>query len=1716
LGKLDETVAGTVSKHLELCAPCRQRVAELSGDSFVGRLRQAQPQPGEPAPRAKTLVEDVPQERSRSKVSDKQSSILGRLASSNDSVGVSQSGSTLPPELVNHPQYEVIRELGRGGMGVVYLARNKLMDRLEVLKLLSQEMLGKQERVDRFLREIQAAAKLHHPNVVAAYSAFPLGKMLVFAMEYVEGDDLAKLVRARGPLPVLNACYFAYQTAQGLQHAHERGMIHRDIKPGNLILFRQGKKGTVKILDFGLAKVTSEQKLDGTLTQQGQMLGTPDYIAPEQTLDAQKADIRSDIYSLGCTLYHLLTGNPPFSGNTLYAVLQAHHATEAKSVNLVRPEVPVELAAVVAKMMAKDPSRRYQTPAEVAQALKPFLKPGGLTKPQPELEPGVSKIDRPSSVPLAAAIPIADDDENPVLAPMQEVEASERWKSLIDTPSLTPSGARPAIRKPLRRWPIWFWPAAIAGALFGGLVIAWAAGAFSVKTKDGVIVLQNLPDNAEVLVDGEKVTVQLPDGGGPAQITVPPGKRGVQVEKDGFQAFGEEVNLTNGGKQILTVRLIPLPQGRLKQPEAAGGSHPVIADAERRFAQRVLSLGGRVAIRTTSQTDEVINADDGLPATAFRLVRVVVPDKRDLTDADLAGLNKLQNLIAINVAQAHRITDATLKELANLKQLEVIRVPGTATTDAGLSSLKDLTQLRILDLSHTQVTNAGLVNLQKLTNLETLYLGVTHVTGAGLADLEHLTGLRQLYFWDQNVGNTGVAHLKNLAQLEVLELVGANVDDEGLAHLKGLSKLRRLSLYHTGVTGSCFADPGALAQITWLDLHWTRITDANLAHLQRLPQLEFLNLDGTGITDAGLVHLHGLSKLKNLILTRTKVTGGGIEALRSSLVGCVIAADPVAVAPPPKVEKGGQSRRHSLGTPHFIRGDWKVENGELVQSSLGAWGDCPILVFGDNSLSSYNLTLDFKKTDGDDLIGAGFHWHGHDHFQLFALGAHQRFAELDSALNGQITWGDGLSKPFDVETDRWYAVRLEIRGPAYRCFVDDRMLFQHTDPRFSDGRLQLRTWSTTARFRNIKVTDPAGKVLLEGMPDLPGVEPAAAAPASGRMGGFAEFTNAPSGIKNADFAPLFNGKDFSNWTFPYGGQEEWTIGNGVIRGITSQGVGRMVSARSDYKDFHLRMEFRSPDQRNKFVIFRSNDVGGDIKYYSVSLGGLAFDNTTAAPGKHKFKAGGGILAVESLTTAGLSDLKLIDVPLLASNTWHTVDLEAVGNKFTLWISGQEVTVFRDDESRLRQGQIIIGLGKDAHAEIRKIEIKELAPSRSAGFGGGMMGGFGRGKRGGIGSRVAPNDMDDDTAPKSAGLGGGGFGGRMGGMGGGLGNKIGLGGIGFGGRRLDDETDGLGFGPPSKERFVRLFNGTDFTNWTFPKGGEDKWSIEDDVLRGDGMSRIATARTDFKDFHLRMRVRTPDQINKHLIFRSRDVDGNDANYRFHLGGMRYDHKSTWPLGSYTLLTGEPLKPGESGTTEGLVKLNSVNVRFLDDKWHRVEIFALRNVFRMKLDDREVSAFRDTQSRISDGQIMIGLVEGAHLELRDIEINEKLAKPPPAGPKKSPRKLTKPAAANDAFREGSVWKGSRTYRKGFWEGVTVDYEIQVLKRLGPKFTGVKFDNGAGRNRLPVEGEIHGQSLAWREGNEWRMVGKLDGDTITVQFHADFGNGKTEGSGQLKRSE
>jgi serine/threonine protein kinase len=352
-GKLDDAAAATVSYHLERCPECLQTVANLSGDSFLDQVRDA---------RFATVTP-----------------------------GAASSDPGLPPELRDHPQYEIMRELGRGGMGVVYLARHRLTKRHEVLKLVSARLLDEPGATERFLREMESIAKLDHPNIVKAHSAFQAGKLLVLAMEYVDGATLAQTVHKEGPLPIANACLYACQVARGLQHAFERGMIHRDIKPQNLMLTRDGKRHGVKILDFGLAKpAQATERSRRGLTRTGYTLGTPHYMAPEQIEDAGKVDIRADLYSLGCTLYFLLSGRPPFDGNSDIKLFDAHRRSLPKPMQSIRPDVPADLAAVVAKLLQKDPGSRYQTPGEAAKALEPFFKTTSTPAPPPTGKPNTA------------------------------------------------------------------------------------------------------------------------------------------------------------------------------------------------------------------------------------------------------------------------------------------------------------------------------------------------------------------------------------------------------------------------------------------------------------------------------------------------------------------------------------------------------------------------------------------------------------------------------------------------------------------------------------------------------------------------------------------------------------------------------------------------------------------------------------------------------------------------------------------------------------------------------------------------------------------------------------------------------------------------------------------------------------------------------------------------------------------------------------------------------------------------------------------------------------------------------------------------------------------------------------------------------------------------------------------------------------------------------
>jgi serine/threonine-protein kinase len=286
-------------------------------------------------------------------------------------------------------QYRVLEELGRGGMGRVYKAVHQTMGRFVAIKLLAPDLTRTEKAREFFEREVKAAAKLNHPNIVTAYDANQAGDRFFLVMEYVDGPNLSQLVREQGPLPVEQACEYIRQTALGLDYAHDLGLIHRDVKPSNLLVQQTNSGPQVKILDFGLALVTAaDGGSDSSLGTAQTVLGTPDYVSPEQAKNQYRVDGRSDLYSLGCTFYYLLTGEPPFTGGTALEKMIRHGSDAPVSVQSKRSGIPDAVAAIVHKLLAKNPKWRYQKGAELAAELASVVsqKPNWSAPARPKVK----------------------------------------------------------------------------------------------------------------------------------------------------------------------------------------------------------------------------------------------------------------------------------------------------------------------------------------------------------------------------------------------------------------------------------------------------------------------------------------------------------------------------------------------------------------------------------------------------------------------------------------------------------------------------------------------------------------------------------------------------------------------------------------------------------------------------------------------------------------------------------------------------------------------------------------------------------------------------------------------------------------------------------------------------------------------------------------------------------------------------------------------------------------------------------------------------------------------------------------------------------------------------------------------------------------------------------------------------------------------------------
>jgi hypothetical protein len=410
----------------------------------------------------------------------------------------------VPDELGRLGPYRVLQVLGAGGMGVVFRAEDPQLARLVALKAMLPALAISETARERFLREARATAAIKHDHIVTIYQVGEDHDVPFLAMEFLEGESLDVRLKREGKLPVADVLRIGREIALGLEAAHKRELIHRDIKPANIWL--EAETGRVKILDFGLVRAVGQEN---QLTQQGDIVGTPAYMAPEQA-QGQSVDHRSDLFSLGGVLYRMATGEPAFRGTTMVSTLLAVTTANPRPPHELEPGLPRPLSTLIVSLLAKQPDERPPSARAVADALQ-------------ELEEHV-KTERGPAGPKAAPRPSRLDKKGP----------------------------------PWRR-----------AALIGGgvgvallfLVVLWAAGVFRVKTKDGTIVLANLPPDADVTIDDKTVELRTVDGKTVA-ISIAPGKKQrLQVKKNGVTLLGEDVQIDAGGERTITLRYEPPAPG---------------------------------------------------------------------------------------------------------------------------------------------------------------------------------------------------------------------------------------------------------------------------------------------------------------------------------------------------------------------------------------------------------------------------------------------------------------------------------------------------------------------------------------------------------------------------------------------------------------------------------------------------------------------------------------------------------------------------------------------------------------------------------------------------------------------------------------------------------------------------------------------------------------------------------------------------------------------------------------------------------------------------------------------------------------------------------------------------------------------------------------------------------------------------------------------------
>jgi serine/threonine protein kinase len=713
--------------------------------------------------------------------------------------------------------YVILDKIGEGGMGQVFLARHRRMNRLVALKLLPQRAVSSAIAAERFRREVEVAAKLVHPNIVTAYDADEANGTHFLVMEYVEGQDLASLVKRSGPLPIRQAVAFMMQAATGLGYAHERGVIHRDIKPSNLLVDRVGN---IKVLDLGLARMSlgsegGNAPTQAELTQEGAVLGTVDYMAPEQALNTKDADGRADIYALGCTLSFLLTGRAIYPGKTLMQKMLAHREDTIPSLRSRRKEIPESLDALFQKAVAKKPEDRFQSMAEMKAALSAChpslpLDDGASAQLMRTAQPA-ALIDTASECGSEATLPDRHPSESPV-------------PSTVSSP-------------PRRKTP--FIMGLVLLLLFGGWSF-WAV-MFKVETSEGTLSVTVDDPNAVVSIDQDQhVKVEYSDDRKTITIAVLPGSHLLKVtSSDGLRVFSETVLVEQGDHRRIEAKLEPRPD-------------EIVHDLDRTVAASILRDGGRVIVVCDGEPCDVTSSSE-LPRQRFSIWKAFFPE----TTATPIRLERLRGLSRIEALTLRRtqVVDSDLRAIVQLSSLTTIDLNNTGITDAGTEILSKMPHLTTLWLAATAITDAGFRNLSKLRLLH-LAVNGTRVTDAGLECLKDHKQLLVLHINSTDTTDAPLAYIGQLSNLQSL-YVGKRTTNAGVRLIQHL-KLTSLGLDAPQITDEALSMVGVMTQLRSLHIQDSAVTDSGIRKLRNLSALVDLDLSRSRVTAEGVRQLQEL------------------------------------------------------------------------------------------------------------------------------------------------------------------------------------------------------------------------------------------------------------------------------------------------------------------------------------------------------------------------------------------------------------------------------------------------------------------------------------------------------------------------------------------------------------------------------------------------------------------------------------------------------------------------------------------------------------------------------------------------------------------------------------------------------------------------------------------------------------------------------------------